>query len=119
MPASLRFAAAGLLAVALVQSGTAQDAFRSESVFTGDRGHVHASSIVETPSGSLLVAWYENGDPQGPGPFEGQDMDKRQDVRISAARRAPGATTWSRPYTLADTTDLRAVLTLTPDAVSE
>ena len=52
------------------------------------------------------MAWYENGSPDGPGPFEGQDMDKRQDVRISGARRAPGSAQWSRPFTLADTVDL-------------
>ena len=88
-------------------AGAAED-FASGPVFTGPRGHVHASSIVETPSGALLVAWYENGDPAGAGPFEGQDMDKRQDVRISAARRAGSASRWSRPFTLADTTDLPA-----------
>ena len=84
----------------------AADDFTTEAIFTDARGHVHASSIVETPAGALLAAWYENGDPTGTGPFEGQDMDKRQDVRISGARRAPGATRWSRPYTLADTSDL-------------
>src|SRR5690606_12563253 len=52
--------------------------FTSDVVFTGDRGHVHASSIVETPSGALLAVWYENGDPTGAGPFEGQDLDKRE-----------------------------------------
>jgi predicted neuraminidase len=72
-------------------------------IFTGNRGHVHASSIVETPSGALLAAWYENADPDGAGPFEGQDRDKREDVRISGARRAPGREAWSTPYTLADT----------------
>lgn len=94
----------GLTAM-LVASGAAQEAFVSTPVFTGDRGHVHASSIVETPSGSLFVAWYENGEPQGTGPFEGQDMDKRQDVRISASRRVPGGA-WSTPFVLADTQDL-------------
>ena len=84
----------------------AVDDFSTAPVFAEPRGHVHASSIVETPSGALLVAWYENGDPTGTGPFESQDMDKRQDVRISAARRAAGSTRWSAPFTLADTADL-------------
>ncbi len=75
----------------------------SSVIFTGNRGHVHASSIVETPSGALLAAWYENADPDGAGPFEGQDRDKREDVRIAGARRAPGQAAWSTPYTLADT----------------
>lgn len=100
-----RAALALCMAAVLVSTGTAQDAFVSAPVFSGDRGHVHASSIVETPSGALMVAWYENGDPHGAGPFEGQDLDKRQDVRISAARRPPGGA-WSAPFLLADTQDL-------------
>ena len=95
-----------LLTGATVTGSTAQDGLRSASVFTGDRGHVHASSIVETPSGALMVAWYENGQPKGVGPFEGQDLDKRKDVRISGARLAPGGTAWSTPFLLADTQDL-------------
>lgn len=78
--------------------------FTSGAVFTGNRGHVHASSIVETPSGGLLVVWYENGDPTGTGPFEGQDLDKREDVRVTGARRAPGAAVWSAPVPFVDTT---------------
>ena len=94
-----------LLCAAWAGMDAAED-FTTAAVFTDSRGHVHASSIVETPTGALLVAWYENGDPQGTGPFEGQDLDKRQDVRISGARRAAGSHTWSRPFTLADTVDL-------------
>lgn len=75
----------------------------SEVLFTANRGHVHASSLVETPSGALLAAWYENAEPDGTGPFEGQDLDKRDDVRVSGARKAAGATTWSTPFTLVDT----------------
>jgi predicted neuraminidase len=96
---------AALIVGAWAGMDAAED-FTTAAVFTDARGHVHASSIVETPAGALLVAWYENGDPTGTGPFEGQDMDKRQDVRISGARRAAGSGTWSRPYVLADTVDL-------------
>ncbi|WP_110173266.1 hypothetical protein [Luteitalea pratensis] len=96
---------AALIICAWAGTDAAED-FTTAAIFTDARGHVHASSIVETPAGALLVAWYENGSPDGPGPFEGQDMDKRQDVRISGARRAPGAAQWSRPFTLADTADL-------------
>ena len=77
---------AALILGAWAGTDAAED-FTTEAIFTDARGHVHASSIVETPAGALLVAWYENGSPDGPGPFEGQDMDKRQDVRISGARR--------------------------------
>jgi predicted neuraminidase len=100
---------AALVALLVLASGAgapADEAVTSERVFTDDRGHVHASSIVETPSGALLVAWYENGEPHGAGPFEGQDLDKRQDVRIAASRLAAGATAWSRPFVLADTNGL-------------
>lgn len=102
-------AAAGLLAVVALtdmRGAAAPGDLTSEPVFTGARGHVHASSIVQTPSRALLVAWYENGDPTGTGPFEGQDLDKREDVRISGARRAAGAASWSTPYTLVDTAGL-------------
>lgn len=101
-----RAALVAVLAAGWIAAGTAQDAFLSRQVFEGGRGHVHASSVVEAPSGALIVAWYENGAPDGRGPFEGQDLDKRQDVRISGARLAPGAAAWSAPYLLADTQDL-------------
>ena len=104
-----RRAMAGWLPVAALTAllGAAPpDQLTSELIFPGERGHVHASSIVETPSGGLLVAWYENSDPSNTGPFEGQDLDKRDDVRISGARRAAGATAWSTPYTLVDTATL-------------
>lgn len=105
MRARVSGAVASLVMGALAGLGAAEE-FTTAPVFTDPRGHVHASSLVETPSGALLVAWYENGDPSGQGPFEGQDMDKRQDVRISAARRAAASDRWSRPFTLADTVDL-------------
>jgi hypothetical protein len=57
--------------------------YRERFIFSGDRGHVHASSIVETPDGSLLAVWYENG-PQNPAYyFQGGDADKSDDVRIA------------------------------------
>ncbi|HTU99315.1 MAG TPA: exo-alpha-sialidase [Luteitalea sp.] len=98
-----RASIAFLLVIVSLTGTPADEAIRSERVFTEDRGHVHASSIVETPSGGLLVAWYENGEPRGQGPFEGQDLDKRQDVRISGSRLAQGGMNWSQPYVLADT----------------
>lgn len=76
---------------------------QSEVIFRASRGHVHASTLVETPSGGLYAAWYENGDPDGSGPFEGRDLDKREDVRIAGARRAPGASGWGEPMVLVDT----------------
>lgn len=90
-------------ALAPVAVGRTDEDVESSVVFADDRGHVHASSIVETPSGALYTAWYENGDPHGSGPFEGQDLDKREDVRIAGARKAAGAESWSQPFVLADT----------------
>jgi len=97
--------AAGTMVAGRGQTGVhdAAAGLTSDVVFSSDRGHVHASSIVETPSGGLYVAWYENGDPTNTGPFEGQDLDKREDVRVAGARRAAGATAWSEPVVLADT----------------
>ena len=86
-----------------VGTALSTDEFQSAVIFTDDRGHVHASSIVETPSGALFAAWYENGDPHGTGPFEGQDLDKREDVRIAGARKTAGSSTWSQAFVLADT----------------
>lgn len=105
MPRRVLLSLAALVLCAWAGTDAAED-FTTAAIFTDARGHVHASSIVETPAGALLAAWYENGTPDGPGPFEGQDMDKRQDVRISGARRAAGSAQWSRPFTLADTIDL-------------
>lgn len=95
-------AAVAATALATALSGQTPSDYTTEVLFTGNRGHVHASSIVETPSGALLAAWYENGDPQGTGPFEGQDLDKREDVRVSGARKPAGSGRWSDPFTLAD-----------------
>ena len=86
------------LAAGTIVAGQAPSDISSHVVFSSDRGLVHASSIVETPSDGLYVAWYENGDPSGTGPFEGQDLDKREDVRVAGSRLAPGATTWSAPW---------------------
>jgi predicted neuraminidase len=77
--------------------------YRERMIFSGDRGHVHASSVVETPNGSLLAVWYENG-PKNPGYyFQGGDEDKSDDVRIAGARLAPGGASWSEPFVISDT----------------
>ena len=96
---------AALILCAWVGTDAAED-FTTEAVFTDARGHVHASSIVETPAGALLVAWYENGDSgrsralRGPG--HGQAAGRAHQRRTSG----PRLRAWSRPFTLADTIDL-------------
>jgi predicted neuraminidase len=72
-------------------------------IFTGDRGHVHASSIVQTPNGSFLAVWYENGPANDAYYFTGGDEDKSDDVRIAAARWRPGAGAWDVPFVISDT----------------
>jgi predicted neuraminidase len=98
-------AAAMLLLAALSGSRpTAQTAsYRERFIFTGDRGHVHASSVVETPSGSLLAVWYENGPPNDAYYFRGGDEDKSDDVRIAGARLRQGGTAWDAPFVISDT----------------
>ena len=83
--------------------GSTAPAYSERSIFSGDRGHVHASSIVETPKGSLLAVWYENGPPNDAYYFRGGDADKADDVRIGGARLARGADAWSEPFVMSDT----------------
>ncbi|MPY90267.1 MAG: hypothetical protein GEU99_20375 [Luteitalea sp.] len=97
---------AGLVAATLA-SPVSSDAPRYQERFifpaTPGRGHVHASSVIETPSGGLIAAWYENGDPREHDHYLGTDADKRSDVRIGAARLPPGASTWAEPFVISDT----------------
>lgn len=98
-PALVAFATA---AAALPAVQTAP-LYRERLIFSGDRGHVHASSVVETPNGSLLAVWYENG-PKNPAYyFQGGDEDKSDDVRIAGARLSRGAAAWDAPFVISDT----------------
>jgi len=72
-------------------------------VFTTDRGHVHASSVVETPNGALLAVWYENGPKNDGYYFRGGDEDKSDDVRIAGARLPTGSAAWEPPFVMSDT----------------
>lgn len=76
---------------------------RERFIFSADRGHVHASSVVETPNGSLLAVWYENGPPNDAYYFRGGDEDKSDDVRIAGARLRPGGVSWDEPFVISDT----------------
>lgn len=77
--------------------------FTERFIFAGDRGHVHASSIVETPGGSLLAVWYENGPTDPAYYYRGGDADKSDDVRIAGARRRTGSARWDTPFVISDT----------------
>jgi predicted neuraminidase len=92
-------AAQGFSPVAATTGNGREDRF----IFPPDRGHVHASSIIETPAGDLLTVWYENG-PTRPGfRYPGPDRDKSDDVRIGGAWLPRGASEWTKPFVMADT----------------
>lgn len=64
----------------------------SELIFPLEHWHNHASCIVETPNGDLLVCW-----------FHGSGERTADDVKIEGARKKCGAKEWSPRFTLADT----------------
>jgi predicted neuraminidase len=64
----------------------------SELIFPLEVWHNHASCIVETPGGDLLVCW-----------FHGSGERTADDVKIEGARKRKGAKKWSARFTLADT----------------
>jgi predicted neuraminidase len=75
------------------QASRAPDApfLKSEQLFPLEHWHNHASNIVETPEGDLLVAW-----------FHGSGEREADDVVVLGARRRAGSTTWSQPFQMAD-----------------
>ena len=64
----------------------------SELIFPLETWHNHSSSLVELPNQDLLVCWYH-----------GSGERTADDVRIDAARLVKGSSTWSKPFTIADT----------------
>jgi predicted neuraminidase len=65
---------------------------KSELLFPLEFWHNHASSIVETPAGDLLVCW-----------FHGSGERQADDVVVLGARRRKGSEAWSHPFVMADT----------------
>lgn len=102
-PARRAAALLSMLALCGLLAGASAPVFEERFIFADDRGHVHASSVVETPGGQLLAVWYENGDPRPDTFFQGGDADKRDDVRIGAARLVRGASAWGEPFVISDT----------------
>lgn len=92
----------GTLSAAVPRADTAP-LHRERFIVAGDRGHVHASSIVETPNGSLLAVWYESGAPNDAYYFKGGDEDKSDDVRIAGARLPRAGAAWDPPFVMSDT----------------
>lgn len=81
--------AAGLLVTTSVRAG--EPFLRSELIFPLEVLHNHASCIVETPRGDLLVTW-----------FRGTGERTADDVQIMGARQRKGETTWSPMFVMED-----------------
>jgi len=71
-----------------------EPAYEAELIFPLETWHNHASCIVETPGGDLLVCW-----------FHGSGERTADDVKIEGARKRRGGNSWSARFTMADTPD--------------
>lgn len=81
-----------LFAAALVSlAASAPPVFQGELIFSAEKFHNHSASLVETPSGDLLAAW-----------FHGQGEKGDDTLVIQGARKRKGDATWSAPFTMAD-----------------
>jgi predicted neuraminidase len=69
--------------------------YEGEVIFPAMPLHSHSASIVETPGGDLLAAW-----------FHGRGEKTDDTLVIEGARKRKGATSWSEPFILADNQDL-------------
>ncbi len=69
--------------------------FEAALIFPLESFHNHSSSIVETPGGDLLAAW-----------FHGTGERWADDVVVLGARKRAGEAAWSEPFLLADTPEL-------------
>ncbi len=73
-------------------AGTSRQAFlQKEFIFPLQKDHVHGSTLVELPDGSLLTAW-----------FQGSGERWADDVQIIGARKKKNSKEWGRPFVLAD-----------------
>jgi predicted neuraminidase len=81
-----------ILVAGLLPAAGDQPFCEGELVFPLETWHNHASCLVETPSGDLLVCW-----------FHGSGERTADDVKIEGARLRKGARQWSPRYDLADT----------------
>ena len=66
--------------------------FEARFVLAPQEQHVHSSSIVELPDGSLFAVYYR-----------GSGERRADDVRLEGARLPKGAAAWSAPFPVADT----------------
>lgn len=61
-------------------------------IFPAEAWHNHASCVVESPRGELIVCW-----------FHGSGERKADDVRVEGARWRRGSKQWSERFVFADT----------------
>jgi len=73
-------------------TGVNPPVYSAELIFPLEHWHNHASCIVETPNGDLLVCW-----------FHGSGERQADDVLIEGARQRKGSSDWSPRFTMADT----------------
>jgi len=97
MQRALRFAlgvcaAASGFAAPRLAAAADRPLLTSELLFPLETWHNHASCIVETPNGDLLVCW-----------FHGSGERTADDVKIEGARLRQGRHAWSPRFTMADT----------------
>lgn len=87
--------AAGLISIFLTAqllSAAEKPFLESELIFPLEHWHNHASSIVESPKGDLIVCW-----------FHGSGERTADDVKIEGARKRKRDKTWSKRFVMADT----------------
>ncbi len=85
-------AASTVALAALAARAAAPEPFhRAELVFPLDYLHNHASCVVESPNGDLLVCWYR-----------GSGERSADDVQVLGARRRRGSGSWSDWFVMAD-----------------
>ena len=81
-----------LLSAALLSlTAPAAPMFQEELIFPPEKMHNHSSSIVETPDGHLLAAW-----------FHGRGEKSDDTLVIQGARKMKGSDAWSPRFVMAD-----------------
>ncbi|MEZ6054952.1 MAG: sialidase family protein, partial [Planctomycetaceae bacterium] len=80
-----------LIATLIATAAPAEPVYFDELVFPPEPMHNHSSSIVETPNGDLLVAW-----------FRGHGEKTDDTLVISGARKRKGEDKWGEPFVMAD-----------------
>ncbi len=80
--------------IAMTPAKTPAPHYSSELIFAPMAKHNHASCIVETPKGNLLVCWYR-----------GSGERTADDVMVYGARLKKGATQWMEPFVMAGVPD--------------